>query len=195
MPVSMTRLTALFRNSSDWKASSGALLTSTAEPCFHRKRWPTMCGCSVCTNKPTRQIGNPHPRRRSHSSLNASGVSDAGRAPATSQSTIAFVSQLAIPPHADYAQHRRLSATMLGCGIGRLDFNNLCSMSPAPQIGSFGALKHESSHIRQSSVSLFCRRGGADDREDDVAGVDYCISDGQGQRRISLSGGCKAIAG
>ena len=50
------------------------------------------------TNMPTRHIGIPQPRSRSHRSLNAPGVSAAGRAPSTNQATIAFASQFAIPP-------------------------------------------------------------------------------------------------
>src|SRR5262245_19664232 len=99
VPVSMTRLTGLFRKSSVWKASNGALFTSTAEPAFHRKRWPMICGCSVSTNKPTSHIGIPQQRRRSQSSPKVLDVSVAGRAPLTSQSTIVFVSQFLMAPH------------------------------------------------------------------------------------------------
>jgi hypothetical protein len=38
-------------------------------------------------------------------------------------------------------------------------------------------LKHEPSHVPQPSVSLLCGGGCADDREDDVAGVDHRIPD------------------
>jgi len=48
------------------------------------------CGCSVSKNKPTRQIGIPQQRSRSHSSPNALCASAAERAPSISQSATAF---------------------------------------------------------------------------------------------------------
>jgi hypothetical protein len=58
-----------------------------------------ICGCSVSTNKPTRHIGIPQQRSRSQSSPKVLGVSIAGRAPLTSQSTIVFVSEFLMAPH------------------------------------------------------------------------------------------------